>query len=98
LEAAIADGLVHDPETLERWTLSWLRGSLGPFEGVLVASACRATLDGRAGDHPNMNELAEASIVPPSTRQASREMGDQLMALGATWVWSAGRLGALAES
>ena len=42
LEAAIARGLVHDPESLERWTRRWLRTSLGPLEGVLVASACRA--------------------------------------------------------
>ena len=39
LEAAIARGLVHDPESLERWTRRWLRTSLGPLEGVLVASA-----------------------------------------------------------
>ena len=46
LEAAIARGLVHDAESLERWTGRWLRTSLGPLEGVLVASACRA---GHAG-------------------------------------------------
>lgn len=98
LEAAIAQGRVHDPETLERWTRHWLRSSLGPFEGVLAASACRAVLDGRAGELVSLNELAEVSIVPPSTRQASREMGEQLMALGATWAWSAEPLAALFRS
>jgi urease accessory protein len=98
LEAAIARGLVHDPETLERWTLRWLRSSLGPFEGVLVVSACRATRSGRPGELIELNRIAEASIVPTSTRRASREMGDQLMALGATWAWSAGRLEALLRS
>ena len=43
LEAAIARGLVNDPESLERWTRQWLRASLGPLEGVLVASACRTS-------------------------------------------------------
>lgn len=92
LEAAIAQRRVHDPETLEQWTRDWLRSSLGPFEGVVVASASRATLDGRPGDLTDLNVLIEASLVPPSTRRASREMGDQLMALGATWAWSAGPL------
>ena len=41
LEGAIARGLVYDAESLERWTLRWLRTSLGPLEGILVASGCR---------------------------------------------------------
>lgn len=92
LEAAIARGRVHDPETLERWARHWLRHSLGPLEGVLAAAACRAA---RAGDPAGLlavNELAEVSVVPPSTRRASREMGDQLLALGSTWGWSAAGL------
>jgi urease accessory protein len=89
LEAAIARGLVHDPESLERWTRSWLKTSLGPLEGVLVASSCRMARAGNLADLPALNRLAEASIMPPSTRRASREMGEQLMALGATWSWSA---------
>jgi urease accessory protein len=98
LEAAIARGLVGDAETLERWTLHWLRASLGPLEGVLVASACRATHSGRPGELVELNHMAEASIIPPSTRRASREMGQQLMALAATWAWSAGRLEVLLRS
>src|SRR5262249_29717921 len=38
------------------------------------------------------NRVAEASIVPPSIRRASREMGEQLLALGATWAWSSAAL------
>ena len=38
LEGAISRGLVHDAEGLERWAGRWLRTSLGPLEGVLVAS------------------------------------------------------------
>jgi urease accessory protein len=95
LEAAIARGLVHDPETLERWTARWLRASLGPFEGVLVASAFRAAQADDPAGLAELNRIADASIVPPSTRLASREMGDQLMGLGATWAWSSDRLGVI---
>ena len=49
LEAAIARGLVHDPESLEQWTGRWLRTCLGPLEGVLVAASCRAARGGRLG-------------------------------------------------
>lgn len=92
LETAIARGTVHDPETLERWTSLWLRTSLGPLEGVLVASACRAVHRARRPELIALNHLAEASIVPPSTRRASREMGEQLLALGSTWVWCSTRI------
>jgi urease accessory protein len=92
LEAAIQRGRVHDPETLEQWTRDWLFGSLGPFEGVLVASACRAMLSREFVVLAALRRIVEASIVPPSIRRASREMGDQLMALGSTWAWSARKL------
>ncbi len=89
LEAAIAKGLVHDPESLERWTSQWLRLSLGPFEGVLVAAACRSGRAGILAELTSLNILAETSIVPPSTRRASQEMGEQLLGLGLTWAWAA---------
>ncbi len=95
LEAAIARGLVHDPESLERWTGRWLRTSLGPLEGVLVASACRAAHAGDPAELLALNRLAEVSIMPPSIRRASREMGEQLLALGSTWAWCADGLGAV---
>jgi urease accessory protein len=92
LEAAIARGMVRDPQSLEHWTARWLRTSLGPLEGVLVAAGCRAARTGTHADLLALNRLAETSIMPPSTRKASREMGEQLLALGATWAWSSARL------
>src|SRR5262245_5669054 len=89
LEAAIACGLVRDAEGLERWTSRWLKTSLGPLEGVLVASSCRSAHAGQFDDLLALNCLAEVSIIPPSIRRASREMGEQLVALGATLIWSA---------
>jgi len=92
LEGAIARGLVHDAESLERWTLRWLRTSLGPLEGILVASGCRSARAGRPADLVALNRLADASIVPSSIRNASREMGEQLLALGTTWAWCSAEL------
>ena len=92
MKSAIARRLVHDPEGLERWTGQWLRTSLGPLEGVLVASACRAGHEGNFAGLLALNRLAEVSIIPPSIRGASREMGAQLIALGATWAWCAAGL------
>jgi urease accessory protein len=88
LEAAVAQRRVHDPESLERWTAGWLRNSVGPLEGVLVAAACRRDCGSEPVRLVELNELAETSQVPVSTRHASREMGDQLLKLGATWNWS----------
>lgn len=95
LEAAIARKLVHDPESLEQWTRRWLQTSLGPLEGVLVAAACRATHAGNSTELLALNRRIEVSIVPPSIRTASREMGDQLLALGMTWGWCGARLSSL---
>jgi urease accessory protein len=89
LEAAIARRLVHDPETLERWVRHWLTTSLGPLEGVLVAAACQAGIEDDPVQLMAFNELAEATMAPPTIRRASREMGEQLVALAATWEWSA---------
>ena len=92
LEAAIARGLVHGAESLERWVRHWLQTSLGPLEGVLVASGCRVARAGNPAEMPALNRLADVSIMPPSIRRASREMGDQLMTLGSTWGWCAAGL------
>ncbi len=67
--------------------------SLGPLEGVLAASACRGARASRPADLLALNRLADASILPPSIRTASREMGEQLLALGKTWAWCATELG-----
>jgi urease accessory protein len=89
LEAAIDRRLVRDAPTLEQWARGWLRHALGPLEGVVVASACRAA---GSGDWPAVAEADDvltASIAPPSIRAASREMGEHLLGLASTWAWSA---------
>jgi urease accessory protein len=89
LETAIARRLVTDAPSLERWTRDWLRHSLGPLEGVVVAAVRRSA---RAGDWREVRRaglLLTASLNPPTIRQASLQMGEQLLALAATWTWSA---------
>jgi urease accessory protein len=98
LEAAIARLLVTDAESLERWTRRWLQRSLGPLEGVLVAASCRAVHAGRSAELPALNRIAAVSILPTSTRRASREMGDQLVALASTWTWCASGLAPFVET
>ena len=53
---------------------------------------------GRRGDWPTVaraNEILTASLAPPSIRTASREMGEQLLALASTWVWRPAGVAAL---
>jgi urease accessory protein len=88
LETAIARGLVTGPELLEQWTAQWLRSSLGPLEGVVVAHSCRFAQHKAFSELLQMNKLMEVSVMPPTIRRASREMGEQLLALSATWIWS----------
>jgi len=88
LETAIARGFVSDAASLERWTRFWLRRSLGPLEGVIVAAVCRLAT---AENWPQIlaaNQLVTASLNPATLRNASREMGEQLLQLAATWEWS----------
>ena len=98
LEAAVACGLVDGPETLERWTRRWLQMSLGPLEGVLVASGWRIVRAGTPSELLELNRLADVSIMPSSIRRASREMGEQLITLGSTWGWCAGVLEPFVET
>src|SRR5438105_2133360 len=98
LEAAIDRALVGDAPGLERWTRLWLRDAIGPCEGVVVASACRAA---EQQDWPAVlyaNELLAASLTPPTLRHASRDMGEQLLALAESWPWAAANIAAARQA
>jgi urease accessory protein len=97
LEAAIDRGLATNPSSLEHWLRSWLRGAVGPFEGVIVAAVCRATAKGNWPTVRQANALLWAGLVVPTLRQASRDMGEQLLALAAVWPWAAGHVAALSQ-
>jgi urease accessory protein len=89
LEAAIDSGLVRDASTLESWVRAWLRFALGPFEAVVVAAVCQAVTGGESAVLAQANELLDASLTPTTLRSASREMGEQLLALAESWPWAA---------
>ncbi len=88
LEAAIDRGAVRDAASLERWVRLWLRHSLGPCEGVVVAAVCRAAVAGDWRSVMAANDLLDASLAPTTLRAASREMGEQLLALAEGWDWA----------
>jgi urease accessory protein len=97
LEAAVDRGDVATPEAFEGWVHDWLRFSLGPAEGVVMAAAFQAI---RAGDVDRIrraNDYLETGLVPPSLRQASRDMGEQLRQLAERWPWIESAIDAFAE-
>jgi urease accessory protein len=89
LEAAVARALVRDAAGLESWVRQWLRFAVAPFDGVIVAAVCRATArqDWTVASHAN--EILWAGLAPPTLRNASRDMGEQLLALAEQWIWAA---------
>jgi urease accessory protein len=97
LEAAIDRGLVRDAFTLEQWLRFWLRYGVGPLEGVVVAAVCRAVAAADWVRILRANELLWASLAPPTLRNASRDMGEQLLALAEAWPWAAAALAELRE-
>jgi urease accessory protein len=98
LETALARRLVYDAVTLEEWTRSWLRHTLAPLEGVVLASTCRAAARSDWTVVHQGNSLLRASLVVPTIRTASVEMGEQLLHLAATWEWSRERIAILGEA
>jgi urease accessory protein len=95
LEAAIDQGVVHDAASLEQWGRLWLKHSIGPLEGVVVAAVCRAA---DRGDWPpalRANDLLWASLLPPTLRNASRDLGEQLLGLAEVWPWASKCVGTL---
>jgi urease accessory protein len=89
LEAAVHAGLVHDPATLESWTRDWLTFAVGPLEGVVLMATGGLALQ---EDWPGVvaaNLLLDISLTPGTLRQASRDMGQQLLSLAEFWPWAA---------
>jgi urease accessory protein len=98
LEAAIARGLVSDAGSLEQWVRRWLRNALAPCEGIVIASSCRAAHNRDWAALLKANELLWSSLAPPTLRHASRDMGEQLLALAQGWPWAAESMAALRQA
>lgn len=97
LEAAIDRRLVRDAEALERWVRCWLRMAVGPFEGIVIGAVCRAAAQGTWPVVQHANDLLWAGLAPPTLRHASRDMGEQLLALAEAWPWAAAGVAALRD-
>src|SRR5207249_1488807 len=78
LEAAIERGLVVGAASLEGWVRSWLHNALGPLEGAVVASVCRAVHHDNWPNAQEANERLCVSLTPVTLRHASRDLGEQL--------------------
>jgi urease accessory protein len=85
LEAAIDDGQVHDPASLETWVRLWLRHGIGPLDGVLVAASCGSAQQKSWSALAWLNTLLWAGSAPTTLRHASRDLGEQLLGLAAAW-------------
>src|SRR5947209_4495498 len=81
LEAAVEQGHVRTPGSLEDWTRFWLRHALGPLEGIIVASVCRSVNEENSSTAGRANEILWTSLTPLTLRNASRDMGEQLLSL-----------------
>lgn len=88
LEAAVERGIVRIAADLERWVSHWLHHAVGPCEGVVVASVCRAVACDDWSLVARANDLLETSITPNTLRHASREQGEQLLSLAEAWPWA----------
>jgi urease accessory protein len=98
LEAAVDRGLVKDPPSLESWVRRWLHHAAAPLEGVVVAASCRAA---GGADWPEVaaaNDLLWITITPETLRHASRDLGEQLLALAAPWPWATDSIRALRQA
>jgi urease accessory protein len=95
LEAAVDHKLVVDAASLEHWIRQWLRHALGPCEGIVVAGSWQAAQQRHWAMVREANELLWSSLAPPTLRQASRDLGEQLLALAGPWPWAAESVAAL---
>jgi urease accessory protein len=88
LEAAVERGLVRDPVGLEGWVRRYLLHAVAPLDAVVVVASCRAARMGDWSVLRRANDLLWATVAPPTLRHASRDMGEQLLALCAPWPWA----------
>src|SRR5207244_1626890 len=98
LEAAIAQGLVRNADDLEKWVRNWLTQSAVPLEGVVAAGAYRGAADKDWETVVTANDLLWACLTPSTLRHASRDMGEQLLALAESWPWAAGLTAAMRQA
>jgi urease accessory protein len=83
LEAAVADGAVHDAATLESFVLGRL-ATTGAVDAWLAAAACRVGSD--HGLLARLDTECEARILSPALRETGRRLGRGLVRSAAS-IW-----------
>src|SRR5205807_3444216 len=89
---------VNSAADLENWVRRWLAHAVGPLEGVLVAAVHRAALAQNWSAAVSANEILWTSLTASTLRHASRDMGEQLLALSESWPWAAGLTAAMRQA
>jgi urease accessory protein len=83
LEAAVNDGAVRDGNELARYVEDLLVQGVGRREAVAVAVAHQAAVTGRLAPAVEIDRALESLKLGRESRQASRQMGRQVMKVAA---------------
>jgi len=83
LEAAVAQGAVHDADSLSRYVADALEQGLGRCDAVALAGAHRAATAGHLSEAFEADAELEAMKLGRATRLASRQMGRQVIRMAA---------------
>jgi urease accessory protein len=82
LETYVADGSIRDAQGVQSFVLSYLQGSLAPTDAVAVLASRKAALAHKATRFEQcarIDKLLDATKTATELRNASRQMGRQLL-------------------
>lgn len=82
LETYVADGSIRDAQGVQSFVLSYLQGSVAPTDAVAVLASRRAVLAHKATTFDQctrIDKLLDATKAATELRDASRQMGRQLL-------------------
>ena len=81
LETYVAEGTIRDAKGVEQFLLSFLQGSVAPTDAVAALSSWRVALSGRSAKRQCIiiDQRIDALKLPSESRDASRQMGRQML-------------------
>lgn len=83
LEVAVHEGRVKNGQDLEIYLSHWLQGGVGRSDGIAAAIAHRATVLSEIEKLVQVDQQLEAIKPCRESRQASQQMGKQIVKIGA---------------
>lgn len=78
-ETLVKDGHITDSHSLEEYTQLWLRFGLAPLDGVAVAQAYTASLEGDLEKLAEIDEIVGALKLPRESWKASVDTGSAFL-------------------